>query len=85
MLSTVLRSVIGLHKLNISFVIRTSLVAQRLKCLPGMQESRVRSLGREDPLEKEMTTHSSTLAWKIPWREEPGKLQSMGWQRVRHD
>ena len=85
MLSTVLRSVIRLHKLNISFVIRTSLVAQRLKCLPGMQESRVRSLGREDPLEKEMTTHSSTLAWKIPWREEPGKLQSMGWQRVRHD
>ena len=85
MLSTVLRSVIRLHKLNISFVIRTSLVAQRLKCLPGMQESRVRSLDREDPLEKEMTTHSSTLAWKIPWREEPGKLQSMGWQRVRHD
>ena len=85
MLSTVLRSVIRLHKLNISFVIRTSLVAQRLKCLPGMQETRLRSLGREDPLEKEMTTHSSTLAWKIPWREEPGKLQSMGWQRVRHD
>ena len=85
MLSTVLRSVIRLHKLNISFVIRTSLVAQRLKCLPGMQESRVRSLGREDPLEKEMATHSSTLAWRIPWREEPGKLQSMGWQRVRHD
>ena len=63
----------------------TSLVVQRLKCLPGMQEIRVRSLDREDPLEKEMTTHSSTLAWKIPWREEPGKLQSMGWQRVRHD
>ena len=56
MLSTVLRSVIRLHKLNISFVIRTSLVAQRLKCLPGMQEIRVRSLDREDPLEKEMTT-----------------------------
>ena len=60
-------------------------VAQRLKCLPGMQEARVRSLDREDPLEKEMATHSSTLAWRIPWREEPGRLQSMGSQRVRHD
>ena len=55
-----------------------SLVAQRLKCLPGMQETRVRSLGQEDPLEKEMATYSSTLAWRIPWREEPGRLQSMG-------
>ena len=62
-----------------------SLVAQRLKHLPGMQETRVRSLGREDPLEKEMATHSSTLAWKIPWMEEPGRLQSLGSQRVRHD
>ena len=51
-----------------------SLVAQRLKCLPGMQETRVPSLGLEDPLEKEMATHSSTLAWRIPWREEPGRL-----------
>ena len=50
-----------------------------------MWETRVRSLGREDPLEKEMATHSSTLAWRIPWREEPGRLQSMGSQRVRHD
>ena len=50
-----------------------------------MQETSVRSLGREDPLEKEMAPHSSTLAWRIPWREEPGRLQSMGWQRVRHD
>ena len=49
-----------------------------VKCLPTMWETRVRSLGREDPLEKEMTTHSSTLAWKIPWMEEPGSLQSMG-------
>ena len=57
-----------------------SLVAQRLKHLPGMRETRVRSLGREDPLEKEMATHSSTLAWRIPWREEPGRLQSMGLQ-----
>ena len=62
-----------------------SLVAQRLKRLPGMQETLVRSLGREDPLEKEMATHSSTIAWKISWREEPGRLQSMGSQRVRHD
>ena len=62
-----------------------SLVAQRLKCLPGMQETWVRSLGREDPLEKEKATHSSTLAWRIPWREEPGRLQSMGSQTVGHD
>ena len=61
------------------------LVAQRLKRLPGMRETWVRSLGREDPLQKEMTTHSSTLAWRIPWREEPGGLQSMGLQRVGHD
>ena len=62
-----------------------SLVAQRLKRLPGMRETRVQSLSWEDPLEKEMATHSSTLAWRIPWREEPGRLQSMGSQRVRHD
>ena len=62
-----------------------SLVAQRLKRLPGMRETRVRSLGREDPLEKEMATHSSILAWRIPWREEPGRLQSMGSPRVGHD
>ena len=55
-----------------------SLVAQRLKRLPGMWEIWVRSLGREDPLEKETATHSSTLAWRIPWREKPGRLQSMG-------
>ena len=63
----------------------TSLVAQRLKRLPTMRETRVQSLGREDPLEKEMATHSSTLAWKIPSMEEPGRLQSMGSQRVGHD
>ena len=63
----------------------TSLVAQTIKCLPTMQETRVQSLGREDPLEKEMATHSSILAWKIPWMEEPGRLQSMGSLRVRHD
>ena len=60
-------------------------MAQRLKPLPGIRETWVRSLGREDPLEKEMATHSSTLAWRIPWREEPGRLQSMGSQRVGHD
>ena len=63
----------------------SSLVAQRLKCLPAMWETWVRSLGREDPLEKEMATHSSILAWRIPWTEEPGRLQSMGSQRVGHD
>ena len=57
---------------------KASLVAQRLKCLPGMQETWVRSLGWEDPQEKEMATHPSTLAWTIPWREEPGRLPSMG-------
>ena len=61
------------------------LVAQRLKRLPGIQETQVRSLGQEDPLDKEMATHFSTLAWKIPWTEEPGRLQSMGSQRVGHD
>ena len=62
-----------------------SLVAQMAKSLIAMQETRVRSLGQEDPLEKEMATHSSTLAWKIPWTEDPGKLQSMGSQRAGHN
>ena len=60
-------------------------MAQRVKHLPTMWETWVRSLGREDPLEKEMATHSSILAWEIPWTEETGKLQSMGSQRVGHD
>ena len=60
-------------------------MVQRLKRLPAMRETWVRSLGREDPLEKEMATHSSILAWKIPWMEEPGRLQSLGLQRVGHD
>ena len=64
---------------------RASLVAQRLKRLPAMQEPWVPSLVWEDPLEKEMATHSSILAWRIPWTEEPGRLQSMGSQRVGHD
>ena len=67
------------------FFTRTSLVAQTVKCLPTVRETRVRSLGQEDLLEKEMATHSSTLAWKIPWTEERGRLQSMGSQRVGHD
>ena len=58
---------------------------QTEKHLPAIWETQVRSLGREDPLEKEMATHSSTLGWKIPWTEAPGKLQSMGSQRVGHD
>ena len=63
----------------------TSRVAQMVKHLPTMQETWVRSLGWEDPLEKEIATHSSTLAWKIPWTEGPGRLQSMGSLRVGHD
>ena len=60
-------------------------VAQRVKHLPAMRETRVWSLGWEDPLEKEMETQSSILIWRIPWREEPGRLQSTGSQRVGHD
>ena len=63
----------------------TMLVAQMVKRLSTMRETWVRSLGREDPLEKEMAIHSNTLAWKIPWTEEPDRLQSMGSQRARHD
>ena len=64
---------------------RVSILAQLVKNLPAVQETWVRSLGWEDLLEEEMATHSSTLAWKIPWMEEPGRLQSMGSQRVRHN
>jgi len=60
-------------------------VAQMVKNLPAVQETQVRSLGWEDPLEKGMATHSSVLAWRIPWTEEPSGLQSMWSQRVRHD
>ena len=88
---------ISVHKSSFSFINLTnaliiledlnvcSLVAQRLKCLPEMQETWVRSLGWEDPLEKEMAPHCSILGWRIPWTGEPGGLQSMGSQRVRHD
>ena len=66
-------------------VIAASLVAQMVKRLPAMQETWVQSLGWEDLLEKAMATHSSILAWKIPWTEEPDRLQSMGSQRGGHD
>ena len=67
------------------YEMQTSLVAQMVKRLPTMRETRVQSLLWEDPLEKEMAPHSSILAWKIPWMEEPGRLQSMGSQRVGHN
>ena len=75
----------GRHISNLSYTDDTSQVAQMVKCLYTMWETRVRSLGWEDPLEKEMAIHSRTIAWEIPWTEEPGRLQSMGSQRVRHD
>ena len=68
--------------INIHFLTFESI---SVKCLSIMWETWVQSLGREDPLEKEMAIHSSTIAWKIPWTEEPRRLQSMGSQRVRHD
>ena len=70
---------------NLIYTYLASLVAQSVKNLPAVQETLVRSLGWEDPLEKEMATHSSILAWKISRTEEPGGLQSMGSQRVGHD
>ena len=63
-----------------SVMLRASLIAQSVKNLPAMQETQVQFLGREDPLDKEMVTHSSILTWRIPWTEEPGRLQSMGLQ-----
>ena len=70
---------------GVTVLLRASLVAQTVKNLPAVQETWVWSLSGEDPLEKEMATHSSILAWIIPWTEEPGRLQSMGSQRVGHD
>ena len=66
-------------------ILRASQVVQTVKRLPAMWETQVRSLDWEDPLEKEMATHSSILAWKIPWMEKPGRLQSMRSKRVRHN
>ena len=77
--------VISSHKCCTAFPLWASLVAQRLKHLPAMRETWVRSLDREDPLEKEMATHSSILAWRIPWTEKPGRLQSTGSQRVGYN
>ena len=76
---------IAFNTTNIYKPYSDSLVAQRLKRLPATWETRVQSLGQEDPLEKEMATHSSILAWEIPWTEEPGGLQSTGSQRVGHN
>ena len=78
------QSVVSLAKLIFQHN-KTSLLAQMVKHLSAMRETWVQPLGQEDPLEKEMAIHSSTIAWKIPWTEEPGRLQSMGWQRVGHD
>ena len=66
-------------------MVRDSQVAQTIKNLPALQETQIHSLGWEDPQEKEMATHSSIFAWRIPWTEELGGLQSMGLQRVGHD
>ena len=71
-------SIIRTFQYNSEHLLSASLVAQRLKCLPPMRETWVRSLGREDPLEKEMAIHSSILAWRIPWTEKPSRLQSTG-------
>ena len=73
------------HTINIVSHAWASLVAQTAKHLPPMWETQVQSLGWEDPLEKEMAIHSSILAWRIPWTEEPGRLPSIGSQRVGHD
>ena len=74
-----------MEQLTLSLALGASLIAQMVKNLPAMPETRNQSLGGEDPLEKGMATHSSILAWRIPWTEEPGGLQSKGSQRVRHN
>ena len=67
------------------FQYQASLVAKMVKNVPALKETQVQSMGWEDPMEKEMAPHSSILAWEIPWTEEPGKLRSMGSQRIGHD
>ena len=74
-----------LQQFQLTSFVQTSLVAQTVKNLPAMQETWIQSLSREDPREKGMATHSSILAWRIPWTEEPGEPQSLGLQRVRHN
>ena len=85
--STDQTNISGSHKLDWKLLLtyRDSLVVQTVKSLPAVWETWVQSLGREDPLKKEMATHSTTLAWKIPWTEESGRLQSMGLQRVEYN
>ena len=92
LLAILWNSMFSWRYLSLSPLLFTSLLSsglpwwlKKVKRLLTLQETRVQSLGQEDPLEKEMATHSSTLAWRIPWTEESGGLQSMGWQRVRHD
>uniref|UniRef100_A0AC11ENZ2 Minichromosome maintenance 9 homologous recombination repair factor n=1 Tax=Ovis aries TaxID=9940 RepID=A0AC11ENZ2_SHEEP len=82
---TILQSLSQPEGLSMKQNLHARISAQSVKNLPAVQETRVRSLGWEDPLEKEMATHSSILAWTISWTEEPGGLQSMGSQRVGHD
>ena len=79
------RTLLFIYFIGSSCICWASLVAQTVKCLPAMRETWVRFLGQEDPQEKEVAIHSSTLAWKIPWMEEPDRLQSMGSQRVGHN
>ena len=79
------RTLLFIYFIGSSCICWASLVAQTVKCLPAMRETWVRLLGQEDPQEKEVAIHSSTLAWKIPWMEEPDRLQSMGSQRVGHN
>ena len=74
-----------IFKVNLTYILEASLVAQRLERLLAMWETQVRSLDREDTLEKEMATHSSILAWRIPWTEDPSRLQSTGSQRIGHN
>ena len=81
----VLIFIIYIYRIFYGVNLPASLVAHIVKNPPAMQETRVRSLGQEDPLEEDMATHSSILAWRLPWTEDPGGLQSMGSQRVRHD
>ena len=76
---------LGTHSFKDSSGKRVSLVTQMVKHLPAMRKTQVQSLGQQDPLEKEMASHSSTLAWKIPWTQEPGRLHSQGSQRVGYD
>ena len=82
---SVVRMLTKAHALDGALNNQSPLVAQTVKSLPAMRETHVRSLGQESPLEKGMATHSSVLAWQIPWTEEPGGLQSTGSQRIEHD